>query len=80
VVHPTDAVVKVSLAGICGSDLHPFHGDRGNGGAQLCYPDVPPVQLLQLKRYLDSVPGSNTRPSFDWNCSFSPDVQGVREG
>ncbi|CAO3676625.1 unnamed protein product [Umbelopsis vinacea] len=23
---PTDAIVKVSLAGLCGSDLHPYRG------------------------------------------------------
>jgi 2-desacetyl-2-hydroxyethyl bacteriochlorophyllide A dehydrogenase len=26
VVHPTDAVVRVRVAGICGSDLHPYFG------------------------------------------------------
>ena len=27
---PTDALIKIRLAGICGSDLHPFHGrERG---------------------------------------------------
>ncbi|MEM9412587.1 MAG: alcohol dehydrogenase catalytic domain-containing protein, partial [Planctomycetota bacterium] len=26
VQHPRDAVVKVSMAGLCGSDLHPFFG------------------------------------------------------
>lgn len=24
--HPLDAIVRVRLAGVCGSDLHPFHG------------------------------------------------------
>lgn len=33
-LHPTDAIVKITLAGICGSDLHVYHGreaglDRG---------------------------------------------------
>ncbi len=26
IVHPTDAIVRVSLSGICGSDLHVYHG------------------------------------------------------
>ncbi|MBS1918888.1 MAG: alcohol dehydrogenase catalytic domain-containing protein [Bacteroidetes bacterium] len=25
-LHPTDAIVKITLAGICGSDLHVYHG------------------------------------------------------
>ena len=34
---PTDAVVRVALCAICGSDLHPFRGDErgiapGTGG------------------------------------------------
>lgn len=28
VLKPTDAVVRVSLCAICGSDLHPFRGDE----------------------------------------------------
>lgn len=33
-LHPTDAIVKITMAGICGSDLHVYHGretglDRG---------------------------------------------------
>jgi threonine dehydrogenase-like Zn-dependent dehydrogenase len=24
--HPTDAIVKITMAGICGSDLHVYHG------------------------------------------------------
>ncbi|GFH16612.1 ADH_N domain-containing protein [Haematococcus lacustris] len=35
VVHPGDVVVEVTLAGICGSDLHPFH-ERENGIAKGC--------------------------------------------
>lgn len=26
IIHPTDAIVKISLSGICGSDLHVYHG------------------------------------------------------
>ena len=26
ITHPTDAIVRVSLAGLCGSDLHPYFG------------------------------------------------------
>ena len=26
IIHPADAIVKISLAGICGSDLHVYHG------------------------------------------------------
>ncbi len=26
ILHPTDAIVQVSMAGICGSDLHVYHG------------------------------------------------------
>lgn len=26
---PTDAVLRVLACGICGSDLHPFHGREG---------------------------------------------------
>jgi hypothetical protein len=41
---PLDAVVRVQLAGVCGSDLHPFHGrepvDEGTtmvcGCARVC--------------------------------------------
>jgi threonine dehydrogenase-like Zn-dependent dehydrogenase len=30
IIHPGDAIVKISLAGICGSDLHVYHGrERG---------------------------------------------------
>ena len=32
--HPNDAIVRVSLAAICGSDLHLYHGmcrTRGSG-------------------------------------------------
>ena len=25
-LHPTDAIVKITMAGICGSDLHVYHG------------------------------------------------------
>jgi threonine dehydrogenase-like Zn-dependent dehydrogenase len=25
-IHPTDAIVKITMAGICGSDLHVYHG------------------------------------------------------
>ena len=33
-LHSTDAIVKITMAGICGSDLHVYHGretgiDRG---------------------------------------------------
>mmetsp|Transcript_7555 Transcript_7555/g.18734 ORF Transcript_7555/g.18734 Transcript_7555/m.18734 type:complete len:371 (-) Transcript_7555:1321-2433(-) len=35
VIHPTDVLVKVHLAGICGSDLHPFH-EREKGIAKGC--------------------------------------------
>lgn len=26
IINPGDAIVKISLAGICGSDLHVYHG------------------------------------------------------
>ncbi|KAG9086162.1 hypothetical protein FS749_003873, partial [Ceratobasidium sp. UAMH 11750] len=26
IVHPEDAIVKVTLAGLCGSDLHAYRG------------------------------------------------------
>lgn len=26
VEHPNDAIVRVTMAAICGSDLHPYHG------------------------------------------------------
>lgn len=30
VLHPKDAIVRVTLCAVCGSDLHPFHGrERG---------------------------------------------------
>ena len=25
-LHPSDAIVKITMAGICGSDLHVYHG------------------------------------------------------
>jgi D-arabinose 1-dehydrogenase-like Zn-dependent alcohol dehydrogenase len=27
-IEPTDVIVRVELAGLCGSDLHPFRGDE----------------------------------------------------
>lgn len=27
-INPTDVIVKVELAGLCGSDLHPYRGDE----------------------------------------------------
>ena len=25
-LHPSDAIVKITMSGICGSDLHVYHG------------------------------------------------------
>ena len=27
-LHPTDAIVKITMSGICGSDLHVYHGSE----------------------------------------------------
>ncbi len=40
-IEPTDAVVRVTRAGICGSDLHPYHQrERGETGTRMSHEAV----------------------------------------
>jgi threonine dehydrogenase-like Zn-dependent dehydrogenase len=33
---PTDALVKMHVAGVCGSDMHPFHGREPCDPGMVC--------------------------------------------
>lgn len=75
-LQPTDVIVKVTLAGLCGSDLHPFRGDEAGCdygstimGHEYVHTDYYDIILMYLELVCSvskGVWGDNTKLWFEW--------------